>query len=179
MPRIDRRTRMSVRGLVAAMAAALLVAGSGGPASAADGRAYELVSPPEKNGGEVTGNATRTRAATDGNAVMFNSLTGFADVIGTGFAVEYVGERSSVAGPGTNGWGTHAITPRQKSQGVLAGVLALEPFYQGRFSADLSHGVFRAWSPLTDAPNVANQLNLYTRNDLLEPGPGSYALLSD
>ena len=53
-----------------------------------------------------------------------------------------------------------------------------EPHYVGEFSDDLSAGATLAWSPLTDDPNVAAVENLYRRDNLLQPGPGSYQLLS-
>ena len=40
------------------------------------------------------------------------------------------------------------------------------PIYVGEFSEDLSKGVFRSLTPLTDAPNVATTRNLYVRDDL-------------
>jgi hypothetical protein len=147
-----------------------------------DCRAYEMVSPPQKNGGEVMGDSARTRAALDcasDCAVQFASLTGFGDVHGTGIATDYIAERGDSAEPGDNGWATHAITPPQKSMSLFAGFQGFDPRYQGEFSDDLSKGVFQAWSPLTDEPNVANVQNLYLRSDLRIPGPGTYELVSD
>ena len=156
-----------------------LVATPATVAAPGGGRAYELVSPPDKGGGDITGNTTRTRAAADGSAAMFSSLGAFGDVLGTGVATEYMSIRSASRQPGDNGWRSHAITPRQQPQNIYSPAFGLEPRYEGEFSANLSQGVFRAWSPLTDAPNVAETLNLYLRNDLRTPGAGSYALLSD
>jgi hypothetical protein len=56
--------------------------------------------------------------------------------------------------------------------------LRSEPYYQGPFSDDLSSGIFRAWTPITDAPDVADMVNLYVRDDLLTAGPGSYKLVT-
>jgi hypothetical protein len=140
----------------------------------ADGRSLELVSPADKNGGEVMSSAKRTRAAADGSAVDFASLTGFADVQGTGIANDYMSIRT--AQPGTNGWVTHAITPKQDPMTYTAVLGGAEPFYVGDFSPDLSAGIFSAWSPLTNDPNVANVENLYARHDLRTPGTGTYEL---
>ncbi len=147
-----------------------------------DCRAYEMVSPPDKNGGDVIAWAERTRAAKEETAglpmaVDFASLQGFGDVRGTGITSEYISERDGAAG--TNGWSTHGITPPQTAQGITGLVTLADPMYEGEFSDDLSRGVFRAWSPLTYAPNVANVENLYSRTDLRKPGAGSYRLLSD
>lgn len=144
-----------------------------------DGRAYELVSPPQKNGADVMADSGRTRAAADGSAISFPSLGGFGDALGTGIATEYLAERSSEPAPGTNGWSTHAITPAQDPLTLLAGFHAAEPIWRGEFSPDLSTGVFRAWSPVTNEdPNVANVENLYRRTDLRTPGAGSYQLVT-
>jgi hypothetical protein len=144
-----------------------------------DCRAYEMVSPPDKNGGDVLANSQRTRAAADGGAVMFASLSVFADALGTGVASEYMAERSTSADPGNSGWNTHAITPPQTPQSFLGAFNLAEAAYQGEVSPDLTRGAIRTFSPLTDAPNVALTQNLYLRSDLRTPGPGSYQLLND
>jgi hypothetical protein len=144
-----------------------------------DCRAYEMVSPPNKNGGDVMGDSQRTRAAADGSAVMFASLAVFGDALGTGVATEYMAERSTSAGPGSNGWATHAITPEQTPESFLAAGNFAEAAYQGEVSPDLTKGAIRAFSPLTSAPNVALTQNMYLRSDLRTPGPGSYQLLND
>jgi hypothetical protein len=142
-------------------------------------RAWEMVSPVEKNGGGVAGDPARTRAAVDGSAVTFISLTPFGDIEGTGVASEYLARRSTDPDPGNGGWSTHGITPRHEVQTFLTAGAKGEPRYEGVLSPDLSKGVYMAWGPLTDAPKVADVQNLYLRDDLLEPGPGSYQLLSD
>lgn len=144
-----------------------------------DGRIYEMVSPPAKNGGDILANSQRTRAAADGSAVMFASLTPFGDALGTGVATEYIAQRAQSANPGSNGWETHAVTPPQTPESFLAAGNASEAAYQGEVSADLTKGAIRTFSPLTDAPNVAVAQNLYLRSDLRSPGPGAYTLLSD
>jgi hypothetical protein len=145
-----------------------------------DCRAYEMVSPPDKSGGNVLAYSQRTHAAADGNAAMFLSLAGFGDAIGTSISTEYLSERSTNPSPGNNGWSTHAVTPRQESQSLLATGSASETAYQGEaVSPDLTKGVIRTFSPLTNAPNVANIFNIYLRDDLRSPGLGSYQLLSN
>jgi DNA-binding beta-propeller fold protein YncE len=141
-----------------------------------DDRGWELVSPPDKNGSDVFADTGRTRAAVDGNAASFASLGGFGDVRGGAVSVEYMSVRNGQ--PGTTGWSTHAITP---TQGPLAYQFALAGFralYEGELSPDLSRGVIRTSSPITDDPDVASVGNLYRRDDLRTPGPGSYALLT-
>jgi len=148
----------------------------GASAALPDCRAYEMVSPPDKNGGDVMGDSQRTRASEAGDAVSFASLTGFGDVRGTGAAVEYLSQRTGQAG--TNGWATHSITPPQKAMNALALTSGVDPFWQGEFSSDLSRGVFNAWSSVTDDAMTARVLNLYVREDLRTSGPGSYQLVT-
>jgi hypothetical protein len=162
--------------VVAGVACASSVAAAA--AALPDGRAYELVSPPNKSGADVMDDSARTRASVSGDRVTFSSLGGFGDVIGTGIATEYMSSRATSADPGNNGWATHSITPRQRAMTLFAGFQANDPLWEGQFSGDLSSGVFRAWSPLTDAPSVANVENLYVRHDLDAAGQGTYELAS-
>jgi hypothetical protein len=141
-----------------------------------DCRAYELVSPPEKNGGDVLPDAQRTRAAADGSALGFATLTGFGDEQGAGASTDYLSVRTGTVG--TSGWSTHAITPPQAPLTFLAASRGFEPAYWGEFSDDLSRGVLRSWSPVTTDADVANAQNWYVRYDLRTPGPGSYQLLT-
>jgi hypothetical protein len=142
-----------------------------------DNRAWEMVSPPDKSGGDVTPVSANTRAAADGSAVGFTSLVGFGDTQGAALGVEYIAERT--AAPGTPGWATHGITPALKATTSLGQLFGSDPAYEGEMSPDLSRGVFRAFRPLGEAPNVAELQNLYVRDDLRTPGPGSYRLMSE
>jgi hypothetical protein len=140
-----------------------------------DGRAYEMVSPPAKLGGDVMADASRTRAAVSGNAVNFTSLTAFPGVLGTGIAVEYISKREGRAG--TNGWSTHGLFPQLQPLSAL-GAGANDTLYQGDFSDDLSIGVLRTLTPLTNDSDSARVANIYRRGDLLTAGSGSYELIS-
>lgn len=153
--------------------------GSGASASLPDCRAYELVSPPSKNGADAMADTARTRAATDGGALEFSSLTGIDGSHGSGIAFEYMSVRDGKAG--TNGWRTHGITPLQEPLD-LNDVIAsgLEPRYVGEFSDTLDAGVFLAKSPVTaGGQNVEGLVNLYLRRDLRSTAVGSYDLVSD
>jgi hypothetical protein len=161
----------------AAPEAACANAGMPGTGSLPDCRAYELVSPPEKNGANVGSVTYRTHAAADGNATTFFSSGSFGDSIGTSVWVEYMARRD--AAPGTNGWRTHAITPPLKPVTAFSFARGKLPAYEGEFSADLSHAVFVSQRPLTAAPNAAAATNLYLRSDLQSAGAGSYRLLTD
>lgn len=160
-------------GLVAGWAIGL-PAGAAATSTPTGERAYELVSPRDKNGGDIVADSQRTRAAQDGSAVGFLSLSGFGDVVGAGVAVDYLSVRSTNPNPGTSGWATHAITPRQDAGSLVSLFAQLEPLYVGEFDPNLDKGVFFARSSLTDDPNIARTLNLYLRTDLRTPGPGTF-----
>jgi hypothetical protein len=147
-----------------------------------DNRGWEQVSPPDKHGGGVLIDSARVRAAStetpaEPMAATFGSLNTFADVHGTGVSNDYMAIRT--AQPGTNGWTTHGITPPQQPLTILGLFQFLEAQWQDEFSPDLSHGVISTWSPLTDAPNVKDVVNLYLRDDLRTAGNGVYQLLTD
>jgi hypothetical protein len=150
-----------------------------GSAYLPDCRAYELVSPPNKKGGDVMADTGRVRVAVDGRAASFSSLTGFGDVRGMGIATDYISERDTNPNPGTNGWATHAITPPLQPMVLIAGSRGLDSTWSGDFSPDLSTGIFRAWSPVTNEDvNVASVVNLYRREDLRTAGAGHYQLVT-
>jgi len=166
----------SAAGVLLGVLAVVMWAGAAASA-APDGRGWELASAPDKNGGDVIPMSVRTRAAAGGGAVGFSSLVGFGDVRGATIGTEYIAQRTAV--PGTSGWATHAITPTQAPLPQIGAAFGLDPAYDGEMSADLSAGVFRAYRPITDAPNVAGLLNLYVRRDLRTPGAGFYELITD
>jgi DNA-binding beta-propeller fold protein YncE len=72
-----------------------------------DGRVWEMVSPPEKNGGGVSDYGSSTAASPDGERVAYLSTAGFGDTQGSGGygSVQYVASR------GAGGWTSHALTP--------------------------------------------------------------------
>jgi hypothetical protein len=142
-------------------------------------RAYEMVSPPEKNGGNINGDSGRTRAAADGDALGFDSLLPFADPLGAAVATDYVATRSSEGpGPLGTGWLTHAVTPLNEAGNFLTLASGYETRYVGEFTPNLNAGVIFTETPQTDEPYVSQTHNLYLRNDLLSPGAGSYQLVT-
>jgi hypothetical protein len=149
---------------------------AGAQASLPDGRGYELVSPPIKDGGDVLVRGTRTRTAADGNALAFTSLAAFGDIHGTGIASEYLSQRDGR--PGTNGWSAHGLFPKLDPLSLNGAIADLDSSYQAEMSPDLGTGIFRTFTNLTGDPMVANVPNLYLRSDLRTPGLGSYDLLS-
>jgi hypothetical protein len=144
-----------------------------------ENRAWELVSPPDKNGGDVMPTTFRTRASASGDSVGFASLASFAGADGAGVASEYISVRSLNPNPANSGWTTHAISPRQLSPSYDHILAALEPHYLREFSADGQMGILSSTRPLTDDPTVKKTINLYLRTNLKSPGPASYQLLTE
>jgi len=136
-------------------------------------RAYEMVSPPDKNGGDVLTLSEGTRVASDGSAASFPSPSPFLDASGAGIDSEYESIRTAL------GWQTHGIFPQQPPGTFEMAFNALIPHYMGEFSSDVNRGIFFAIRPLDESdPNVEAVVNLYLRTDLRTPGSGTYQLLT-
>ena len=137
-----------------------------------DCRAYELVSPPDKEGGDaLAAQQGETQSSSDGEAIKFHSLITFGDAQGiTERGTDNLSVRSS------GGWVTHGITPPQ-------GSLPLGFFITARYAAlseDLSKAIFLGYTPVVSGhPNVEHAANLYLRTDPFSEPPGNYELLSD
>ena len=103
------RAAVSPRLFVGALIALITCWALPARASAAPaGRAYEMVSPVDKNGGDVSGEGQLVVASKSGDALAYASRASFADTTGTGDA----GQTQYIARRGSGGWSTHAITPR-------------------------------------------------------------------
>lgn len=178
MSRCSRFIPRATRGLVVMVVAATWASSAALATQPPDGRRYEMVSPPDKNGADVLLTTERTRVSTNGDAYGFAALAGFGSVNGVSVASDYISVRSRSAAPGDNGWATHGISPTQRAMSFGELLTGQEPLYTGPYSADLDTGVFSAVSPLTDAPSVAAVPNLYRRTDLLTPGKGTFDLVT-
>jgi hypothetical protein len=180
--RLRGHGRLAMRCWVAGAVACVLGVGvsSGAVAALPDGRGYELASSGTDK--DVMADTSRTRAAAGmvgglPMAATFSSLAGFGDVRGAGVATEFLAQRTGE--PGTSGWAVHGITPPQEASSYRSLTQASSDPVYPFFSAELTDGLFRAWSPIGDAPNVADAVNLYARHDIRTAGAGSYELLTD
>jgi len=141
-----------------------------------DCRGYEMVSPPDKNGGGVVPETNKTHIRFDSNAVTFSSLGRFASVEGSGTDSEYLSQRTGSAG--TNGWSTQSINPAGESTTFPALLAGNGTTFVDGFASDLSAGVYLTWRPLVKGSNVGEVSNLY-RVDGLYGGVKSISLLTD
>jgi hypothetical protein len=143
-----------------------------------DCRAYEMVSPADKNGGSVNGGEqlesqpAPEQAATNGESVTYASQTAFTSV---GAKVSLTSNQY-LARRGPNGWSTEDITPPQIYPGgeIDKQQKALDfSLYLG-FTKDLTTGFLLSEEPPLSPLAPADFYNPYLRN----LDAGSYELLS-
>jgi hypothetical protein len=125
-----------------------------------DCRAYEMVSPLDKNGGDVDGDGNTVLAAVSGARVAYASRVGFGDTRGTGG----LGIDQYLATRGANSWSTHGITPtpQVKASQLFAG----DTFVMG-FSEGLDQGLVEGTALPGATGGVPNDPNLY-REDTVD-----------
>ncbi len=136
------------------------------PFALADGRAWEMVSPPDKHGAAIEGLTSQggvVLAAESGNAITY--------VANGAITEEPQGNRSPemqqvISTRGESGWSSEDIaTPQTKAQGVDGGYA---PEYQF-FTPDLSLALVEPWggTALSEPPLApgATQKTIYIRND--------------
>ncbi len=136
------------------------------------GRAYEMVSPLDKNGGDVDrdsvfGLSHQSGAAVSGDAAAFVSRLQFGDIETGAIVPVYVARREDT------GWRTEGITPPMSHE--IPNAQSEEPHVNG-LSLDLSTAFVKTAPPLTpDAENLGGSAGLYLRrNGEAQP----YTLLS-
>jgi hypothetical protein len=146
---------------------------AGASAHLPDCRAYEMVSPLAKNGGNIAAYPAATRVAADGDGVVYGSPTAFAGAPGSNDVGSlYLGRR------GAEGWSVKGITPQHETLSIPT--TRAPSGFEGAFSADLSKGVFRSNSPLPGltTENVTGVANLYLGSGLAGQN-SSMQLISD
>lgn len=151
-------------GVIASSDSTFVTFGAAESSGLVDGRVYELVSPPNKNGGNVGFlGKVDTQAAPDGEAVTYGSLTSFGSSQSAELVSQYLSRRGSA------GWTTQGISPPASFDSNVS----LSPSYEG-FSADLSTGVLGWTEPGLTAGAPVGYRNLYVRDN----SNGSYQLLT-
>lgn len=108
----SRRRVAALRPAVAALAAVMVAAMAPSALALPEGRAYEMVSPPDKNGNDIlptdVGSAVYAdpvRSSLSGDAVLYASFGAFGDVASAANPSQYRATRGSLA------WSTIGVTP--------------------------------------------------------------------
>jgi hypothetical protein len=145
-----------------------------------DCRAYEMVSPDDKNGSNVeavsniTGfPASYEQAATDGGSITYSTYKAFGDVASAPYTNQYLGRRDE-----DKGWLTEAISPKREGPSVITNEsLELDRQYKA-FSPDLCSGwVVQDAKPILAPDGIPGYGGLY-RRDNCGAGTGSYETLT-
>jgi hypothetical protein len=132
-----------------------------------DCRAYEMVSPSQKNGNDITaqsGGVATTRGAPSGDRVMFLSNGAFADA-----PQSYTSFLNYIASRGPEGWVTHTALPPTSPPGFVFGTSGVQGI-----SRDLALEVLVGADPPLVAGAQLHTANLYLRNN----DAGTYDLLT-
>jgi hypothetical protein len=142
----------SLGGVASASAACPNESARGGPSGfLPDCRAYEMVSPLDKNGFDVAEAYGFSRAAESGDAVLYNSIGAFGGTASGAPWNQYVARRTG------DGWSTMATTPVTAAS--PGGTQVFPKFLN--FSADLEHAVGTSPGPVLAPGATENANNLY------------------
>jgi hypothetical protein len=119
-----------------------------------DCRAYELVSPLDKNDADVIGQNDTNLASASGDGIVFGSRNSFGDTRGSGVA----GLNQYVATRGPSSWQTHAVmpTPAPSAVQIFFGSTVLH-----LFSSELDYAALEAQQLPEAEGGVPNGVNLY------------------
>ncbi|MBK5219104.1 MAG: hypothetical protein JJE35_04875 [Thermoleophilia bacterium] len=142
-------------------------------ANLADCRAYEMVSPVDKEGGEIIALtndfgllARRDRAAAGGEAMTYSSYRAFADPASAPYMSQYLAERTEA------GWSNRSISPPRDGPMLTPNGLDTQYIF---FSEDLSQGwLIQDAEPVLASGGVPGFINAYRR----ENASDSYVALS-
>jgi hypothetical protein len=145
---------------------------NGASAALPDCRAYEMVSPVNKNGGDIVSrcdfrcNRTSLMQATpDGGKLTYSSFVSFGDAQSSLYSNQYIASR------GSGGWSTHSINPPRHETLYSGFPSSVEAFYDlsieaKGFSEDLST---LAWTDSSRPPLTSDAVeevpNLYSRDN--------------
>lgn len=152
---------------------------TGASALLPDCRAYEMVSPLEKESGDVIAlgefttrlPATLSESSSSGSKLSYGSYRAFGDAESAPYTTQYVAER------GQEGWQSHAITPPHGHS-----VISIGQTFDSEVKA-LSPDLCDAWLQTTAEPPLApgavpGYRNLYRRHDSGECGEKTYEALN-
>ena len=138
-----------------------------GPSAALpDCRAYEMVSPLDKEGGDIAvkGNTAHDQVAAGGGALTYSSYRAFGSAQSAPYSSQYIARRSA------GGWASEGISPPQEGAPInLESFTKVNPF--AVFTADLGEAWLQtAFEPQLAPGAVAEYDNIYRR----QAGSGAY-----
>ncbi len=119
-----------------------------------DCRAYEMVSPLDKNGSDVQLLGLSTVASAGGDRVAFAAHAGFAGATGSGI----IGYTQYVASHGVDGWSTRGVTP---ATAVNANQIFVGGTDVWAFDDELDHGLVEATDLPSGSGGIPGGINVY------------------
>jgi len=148
---------------------------TGPSAQLPDCRAYEMVSPLDKNNGDIRSTLNLTgipiglqQSATDGESFTYTSYRAFADPASGAVASQYLASRSA------GGWTSQNLAPPHRGFTLLDEIAGLENEFKG-FSSDLCSAWLIVPSPPAPAPGGPEDYpGLYRRQNC----PSTYEVLT-
>lgn len=148
---------------------------AGSAAFLPDCRAYEMVSPVDKNGADISvvfnsvgDPASLDQASTDGDALTYSAFRAFGAVESSPYTSQYLARRTAA------GWSSDGISPPRRGPSLIASGAGLDSQYKG-FSPDLCSGWLLQDSDFSLAEgSIPGTPNLY-RRDICA---GSYSALA-
>jgi hypothetical protein len=139
---------------------------TGAAASLPDCRAYEMVSPVDKDGADIRDlrnisdfSVALYQAAADGESLAYSAYRAFAGAPAGGYSLQYIAQRSA------SGWATKSISPPHGGESPFTVRLLTDREFQA-FTPDLCTGwLLDSYPPLLAPGAVEEMANLYRRNN--------------
>jgi NHL repeat len=145
-----------------------------------DCRAYEMVSPIDKNNGDISVFSNLTsgdpsgleQSSVDGEQFTYSAAVSFGDAPSAPYTSQYLASRKAGAG-----WSTHAISPPRDAKSISTNIARFDREYNA-FSLDLCSGwLVHDTDPPLAAGAVAGFQNLYRRDNCGE-NTGSFEAIT-
>jgi hypothetical protein len=144
---------------------------TGASAGLPDCRAYEMVTPVDKNNGDIfapldvaSNQLILDQAATSGEKLTYTTSQGFGDTVGVPITSQYIASR------GAGGWSSHSITPPQGISPAEGGA-QLENLEFRAFTTDLCSAALLNTTASPLAPGAVDGFfNIYKRHNCGQEG---------